>query len=159
MINWEFDPNNVEDRSFEPLPVGDYRVRIEDVEEDEGKYPYYKLTLKVSGDNRKLWYYLSFMTGKSKNGKDLKAITDTNLHHIWNSFDIPERELDYTKWIGKVGACRVKHEMYNGEPQARVSYFLDRDKQDRLPEWSEDAPYKIDDDFTLMEQEDDEIPF
>ena len=35
MINWEFDPNNVEDRSFEPLPVGDYRVRIEDVEEGE----------------------------------------------------------------------------------------------------------------------------
>lgn len=160
MINWEFDPSNVEERSFEPLPPGDYRVRIEDVEQGEGKYEYYKVTLKVSRDNRRLWYYLSFMTGKSKNGKDLKAITDTNLHNLWNSFGIDEGDLDYNHWIGKVGACRVKHEMYNGEPQARVSYFISKDRQDKLPPWSEEPAMKIDDDFTLLDDdEDDEIPF
>ena len=152
MINWKFDASEVEDREFEPIPIGKYRVRIEDVEEGEGKnYPYYRLTLKVSGDNRKLWYYLSFMDG------DKSRYTNTNLANIWNSFDIPIGELDYTKWIGRVGAVNVKHEMYNGEPQAKVSYFIQRDKQDELPPWSEDTPVKIDDDFTLME--DDEIPF
>ena len=152
MINWQFNADEVEDREFEPLPVGDYRVRIENVEEREGQnYPYYAITFKVSGDNRKLWYNLVFMSGeKSK-------YTNTNLANIWNSFDIPVGELDYIKWIGKVGAVRVKHEMYNGEPQARVAYFIKRDKQDSLPDWNEEAPMKIDDDFTLLE--DDEIPF
>ena len=153
MINWDFNPNNVEDINFDPLPIGDYRVRIEDVEEGEGKnYPYYKMTLKVSGDNRKLWYYLSFMDGEKR------KYTDTNLSNIWNSFDIPIGELDYSKWIGKVGAVRVKHDTYNGEPQAKISYFIKRENQKKLPAWSEDAPTIIDDDFTLME-DDDEIPF
>lgn len=160
LIDWKYDPNNVEDVSYQPLPVGDYRVRIEDVEEGEGKFPYYKMTLKVSGDNRKLWYYLNFMTGISQKGTDLKKITDTNLHNIWDSFEIPTGELNPDKWIGKVGAVRVKHEMYNNEPQARVSYFIKRNNQSRLAPWQEDAtpPLTIDDDFSLMD-EDDEIPF
>lgn len=152
MINWKFDPEQVDDRSYSPLPIGEYRVRIEEVEEGQGKnYPYYKLTLKVSGDNRKLWYYLSFMDG------DKSRITNTNLANIWDSFDISTGELDYNKWIGKVGAVKVKHDMYNGEPQAKVSYFIDRDKQDKLPAWSEEKPLYIDNDFSLME--DDDIPF
>lgn len=152
MIDWKFNAEEVEDRDFEPLPIGNYRVRIEDVEEKEGKnYPYYSITLKVSGDNRKLWYNLFFMDGeKSK-------YTNTNLANIWNSFDISTGELDYMKWIGKVGAVRVKHEMYNGQPQAKVAYFIKRDKQDSLPDWSEESPMKIDDDFSLLE--DDDIPF
>lgn len=152
MINWKFNPDEVEDRSFEPLPPGDYRVRIEDIEEKQGKnYPYYKMTFKVSGDNRKLWYNLVFMDGeKSK-------YTNTNLMNIWDSFDIPVGELNPEKWKSKVGAVRVKHEMYNGEPQAKVSYFIDREKQEKLPPWKEDAPMKIDDDFA--EIEDDDIPF
>lgn len=155
LINWKFDPNNVEDRTYEPLPVGDYRVRIENVEEGQGKeYPYYKLTLKVSGDNRKLWYYLSFMDGEKR------KYTNTNLANIFDSFEIPVGELNYQKWIGKTGAVRVKHDMYNGEPQAKVSYFIKREKQGNLAPWREEAapPLNIDDDFSLMD-EDDDIPF
>ena len=153
MINWKFNPDEVEENSYQPLPVGDYRVRIEDVEEGQGKnYPYYKITLKVSGDNRKLWYYLSFMTGeKSK-------FTNTNLANIWDSFDMPIGELNPEVWKGKVGAVRVKHEMYNGEPQAKISYFIKRENQDKLPAWSEEVPLTIDDDFSLLD-DDDEIPF
>lgn len=157
MINWKFDPSNIEEREFEPLPAGDYRVRIENVEEKSGQkppyYPYYSITLKVSGDNRKLWYNLVFMSDPEK-----KKYTDTNLNNIWNSFDIPVGELDYNKWLGKVGAARVKHKFYNGEEKAEVSYFIKRENQSNLSPWQEEAPIGIDSDFTLME-EDDEIPF
>lgn len=151
MINWDFDASQVEERSFEPLPIGDYRVRIEDVEEGEGKYPYYKVTLMVNGDNRKLWYYLSFMDGENS------KYTNTNLANIWDSFDIPVGELNPQKWIGKAGAVRVKHENYNGEPQAKVSYFIRRENQSKLPPWEDTDNAVIDDDFTLLE--DNEIPF
>lgn len=153
MIKWNFNPNEVEEKSYSPLPIGEYRVRIENVEEGQGdKYPYYKLTLQVNGDNRKLWYYLSFMDGEKS------RFTNTNLSNIWNSFDIPVGELNPDKWIGKVGACRVKHDMYNGQERAKIAYFLNREQQDKLPPWEDtNTPY-IDSDFSLL-MEDDDVPF
>lgn len=152
MIDWKFNADEVEERSFEPLPIGDYRVRIEDVQEGEGKYPYYKVTLMVNGDNRKLWYYLSFMDG------DKSRITNSNLASIWDCFDIPVGELNPQKWLGKAGAVRVKHDNYNGEPQAKVSYFIKRELQDKLPPWESTGDIWTDDDFTLLD-EDNGIPF
>ena len=158
MIDWKFNPDNVENTSYEPIPVGNYRVRIDNVEEGIGKkephYPQYKITLKVSGDNRKLWYYINFMDGEKA------KYTDMNLKSLWDSFDIPVGELDYRKWIGKVGAAKVKHRIYNGEPQAEINYFIHKDKQNNLPPWQEDEKpvLSIDDDFSLLD-DDDEIPF
>ena len=33
MINWNFDESQVEERSFEVVPVGKHRVRVESAEE------------------------------------------------------------------------------------------------------------------------------
>ena len=35
-------------------------------------------------------------------------------------------------WVGKVGAARVKHEDYKGAPQAKVAYFISREKQEKM---------------------------
>ena len=40
-------------------------------------------------------------------------------------------------WVGKVGAGKVKHEDYNGNTNAKVAYFISKDRQDRLPAWQE----------------------
>jgi hypothetical protein len=48
-------------------------------------------------------------------------------------------DFDLSHWIGKVGACMIKHEEYNGEKRERISYFIKADKQDDLPPWQEDS--------------------
>ena len=63
---------------------------------------------------------------------------------------------------GKVGACRVKHEEYEGDKQARLHYFLKRDKQDGLPPWSNSngssaAPIPVV--STFADLDDGDIPF
>ena len=68
-------------------------------------------------------------------------------------------------WVGKIGACKVKHEEYNGEPSAKVSYFLRKKDQDALPAWQEPkgiasvsgAPNIDADDF--VDADDGENPF
>lgn len=132
MINWNFDAKNVEETSFELIAKGDHRVRISNAEETKSKNgnDMIKITLDVSNYSGKLFNYLVFMP-------DNKAMTDTNLSRFWESFGIPVGNLNVASWIGKIGACRVKHELYNDEQQARVAYFLDKKKQETLPQWIE----------------------
>ena len=60
MANWNFDATQYKEQDFQIIPVGDHRVRIEDVNErkfnsgNEG----YEITLSVNGHNSKLWFYL-----------------------------------------------------------------------------------------------------
>lgn len=127
-INWGFDPNDVEE--FGLVPAGDHRVRIADAEETTSKSgnDMIKMTLDVSGVSSKLFYYLVFMP-------DNTTMTNTNLKRLWDSFGIEPGNLNCASWIGKVGAARVKHEEYNGDQQARISYFIARSKQEALPAW------------------------
>ena len=39
------------------------------------------------------------------------------------------------QWVCKVGAVRMKHELYNGNNQAKVAYCLARNRQDKLEPW------------------------
>ncbi len=60
------------------------------------------------------------------------------LTQFFDSFkDIEEGDFNMANWIGKVGACVVKHEEYNGNINAKISYFLNKDKQSDLPAWVE----------------------
>lgn len=129
MINWGFDPNDINE-DFALIPAGDHRVRIANVEEKVSKSgnDMLKITLDVSGQGGKLFYYLVFMP-------DNTTMTNTNLKRLWDSFGIESGNLNTHTWVGKVGAARVKHEDYNGEAQARLSYFIARNKQDALPAW------------------------
>lgn len=160
MINWNFDESQVEEHSFEVVPVGKHRVRVESAEETKSSKgnDMIKLTLQVSGMAAKLFHYIVFMP-------DNTQLTNTKLAEFWDSFGIPKGNLSTGSWVGKIGACKVKHEEYNGEPSAKVSYFLRRKDQDALPAWQElkgiasvsGAPNVSADDF--VDADDGENPF
>ena len=121
------------DNDFAPIPAGDYRIRIASAEKVTAKTGKQMLTLKfdVSGQNSKLFHNIVFLP-------DRPEITNRNLTQFFDSFaDIPESEFNLANWVGKVGACHVKHEEYNGSPQARVHYFIAKAKQANLPAWQE----------------------
>ena len=131
-IQWQFSSEDYEEKSFAPIPVGDYRVRIQSAEEQtsgSGKQMI-KLTLDVSGYSSTIWHYIVFMPENQK-------LTNQKLGELWNSFGIPQGNFNLQQWVGKVGAAKVKHEEYNGEPSAKVAYFINKDRQDKLPAWKE----------------------
>lgn len=132
MINWNFDESQVEERPSEVVPVGKHRVRVESAEETMSSKgnDMIKVVMQVSGMAAKLFHYIVFMP-------DNTAFTNTRLSEFWDSFGIPKGNLNTATWAGKIGACKVKHEDYNGEPSAKVSYFLKKKDQDALPAWTE----------------------
>ena len=132
MVNWNFNAADYEETSFKPIPIGDYRVRIAAAEEQTSNSgnQMIKLVLDVSGYNSTIWHYIVFM-------KDNAKLTNQKLGELWNSFGIPQGNFNLNSWVGKVGAAKVKHEDYNGEPTAKIAYFINKDRQDKLPAWQE----------------------
>ena len=133
MVAWTFDPNMYEEQDFQIIPVGDHRVRIEDVVEktfssgNEG----YEITMAVNGYSSKLWYYLVLDRNDPKK-------TNQRIGDLFNSFGISDHNLGSGKqWIGKVGAVRVRHEEYNGNMSAKVAFVINRKKQESLAPWKE----------------------
>ncbi len=132
-INWNFNADDYEERSFDLIPVGNHRIRVAEIEEmtsSKGNQML-KFTFDVSGYKSKLFWYLVFLPDNPK-------ITNQNIGDFCESFGIEPPSLQgLLNSKGKVGACRVKHEEYEGDKQARLHYFLKRDKQDSLPPWQE----------------------
>ena len=131
-IMWVFNAEDFEEQSFKPIPVGDHRVRIASAEEQRSGSgnQMIKLVLDVSGYNSTIWHWIVFIP-------ENKKLTNQKLGEFWNSFGIEQGNLNYTSWIGKVGAAKVKHEEYNGESNAKIAYFISKDRQDKLPAWAE----------------------
>lgn len=122
-----------ESSAFTPIPVGAHRIRIAKAEKAQSKTGKDMLTLEfdVSGYNSKLYHYIVFLPDKPE-------ITNRNLTQFFDAFkDIPDGDFNTQNWVGKVGACQVKHEDYNGNPTAKVHYFIKADKQNDLPAWKE----------------------
>ena len=132
MINWNFDSNDYTEQSFKPIPVGDHRVRISSAEEQTSNSgrQMIKLILEVSGYSNTIWHYIVFMPDNQK-------LTNQKLGELWNSFGIQQGNFNLNSWVGKVGAAKVKHETYNNEPSAKIAYFINKDRQDKLPAWQE----------------------
>ena len=132
MINWNFDSSMYEKQSFKPIPIGDHRVRIASAEEQTSNSgrQMIKLVLEVSGYNATIWHFIVFMSENQK-------LTNQKLGELWNSFGIQQGNFNLNTWVGKVGAAKVKHEDYNGEPNAKIAYFINKDRQDKLPAWKE----------------------
>lgn len=130
-INWNFNGNDV-DEGFPLIPQGDHRVRIASVTEKKSKTgnDMIEISLDISNYPGHLFYYLVFLP-------DNTTMTNTNLKRLWESFGIEIGNMNTASWIGKVGAARIKHEDYNGDTQAKVSYFIEQKKQDKLPAWIE----------------------
>ena len=125
-----------EETQFAPLPEGKYRIRIKSVEKALSSKGNDMLVFQfeVSGSNKILFYYLVFLNDKPE-------ITNGKLTQFFDSFkDIKDGDFNILNWVGKIGACMIKHEDYQGEPRERISYFIRADKQDSLPPWQEGSP-------------------
>ena len=122
-----------EEQHFEPLPEGKYRIRVKSVEKAMSSKGNDMLVFQfdVSGSNKVIYYYLVFMA-------DRPEITNGKLTQFFDSFkDIKDGDFNTANWVGKVGACMIKHEDYQGEKRERISYFIKADKQGDLPSWKE----------------------
>lgn len=123
------------------IPEGKHRIRIKSADKAVSKNGNDMLALQfdVSGYNTTLYHYIVFMN-------DRPEITNRMLTQFFDSFkDIQEGDFDTSHWIGCVGACTVKHEEYNGNINAKVGYFIHKDKQGDLPNWREADGTEIDD--------------
>lgn len=132
MSEWNYQRD--ESTGFKPIPVGDHRIRIKVAEKTKSKSsgnPMIKFEFEVSGYNSKIFHNIVFLP-------DRPEITNRNLTQFFDSFkDIPEGDFNTANWVGKVGACHVKHEEYNGNTNAKVAWFIHKDKQGGLPAWKE----------------------
>lgn len=155
-ISWNYNADDYKENDFAPIPVGDHRVRIANVEEKKSQNgnDMLVLTLDVSGHSGSLWFYLVFMPNNPQ-------ITNQRIGQIFDSFGIQPGNMNFSSWIGKVGGARVKHEQYNGETSAKVNYFLSRSKVEALPAWQESAGKAsvTGGGNTMAKVEDDELPF
>lgn len=149
-----------EERSFPVLPEGDYRIRIKSADKALSKKGNDMLTLQftVSGSGHTLFHYITFMD-------DRPEITNRMLTQFFDAFPgIPDGDFNMQNWIGKVGACRVKNEEYDGKQSAKIHYFLTGKRAEELPPWKEPAGKYGDgspsgngkEDFT---PKDDDVPF
>lgn len=154
-MEWTFNADDYEEKDFTVLPVGDYRVRIKEVERSTSKNSgneMIKLTLEVSGSNSLLWNYIVFMTNAPQKTNQMLGV-------FFNSFGMAP-DMDEQHWIGKVGAARVKHEEYNGEMQAKIAYFLTRKKQETMPAWVEPKGGEVtDNEFKTIDLSTEDLPF
>lgn len=153
-INWNFNSNDYEEQSFKPIPVGDHRMRIASAEEQissTGKQMI-KVVLDVSGYNSTIWHFLVFMPENQK-------LTNQKLGELWNSFGIPQGNFDLHTWVGKVGAGKVKHDDYNGAPSPKVAYFINKERQDKLPAWQEPSGNSFSVGFGTPVTNEDDLPW
>ena len=131
-IQWNFLSEDYNENTFQVIPAGDFRVRIASAEEQTSKSgnQMIKLVLDVSGYNSTIWHWIVFMPDNAK-------LTNQKLGELWNSFGIAQGNFDLNSWKGKVGAAKVKHEDYEGNPTAKIAYFISKDRQEKLPPWKE----------------------
>ena len=130
-MNWTFDPSQYNERNFELIPVGDYRLRIAEVTEKTFKSGNsgYEITMDVSGHASKVWFYLVIDPSNP-------AQTNQRIGEFFDSFAINGVSMGSGKqWVGAVGAGRIKHDEYNGKTSAKVAYLIARNRQDKLPMW------------------------
>ena len=134
-INFQYDATQYEEKDYSILPEGDYRVRINGVQEktfrsgNEG----FEVTLEVNGSKSRLWYYLVIDVNNPQQ-------TNQRLGAFFDSFGITNHNLaSYKTWVGKMGAVRVKHEEWKDSMSAKVAYCVSKQKQKDLPAWVNDA--------------------
>jgi len=122
---WQFKR---EETQFPQLAEGDYRIRVKSAEKAISSKGNDMLALQfeVNGSNQILYHYITFIDDKPE-------ITNRMLTQFFDAFEaIPEGDFNLHNWIGKAGACRVKHD---DSGRAKISYFLSPAKAAELPPW------------------------
>ena len=130
---WEYQRNDSKG-GFKPIPAGKHRVRIKSAEMAKAKNTgrdMISMQLEVSG-------YAGLLFHNIVLNPDNKDMTNRLLTQFFDSFTaIPDGSFEFGAWVGKVGACVVKHEEYNGNMQAKVHYFIKPEEAASLPAWVE----------------------
>lgn len=159
-MSWNFNAEEGKDglKDFPIIPVGDHRIRfsaIDEVTSKTGK-DMLRIVFDVSNYASKLFYYLVF-DGSSE---DARKRTNGTLAKIFDSFGIAPGDMNFQSWIGKVGACRIKHEVYEGQANPRLSYFKLKKDQESMPAWVEKSSLANNQPITqTIEIEPDDIQF
>lgn len=115
------------------IPEGKIRIRIKSAEKAQSKSGNDMLVLQfdISGYTETIYHYIVFLD-------DRPEITNRMLTQFFDSFkDIEDGNFDMKSWIGKVGAAAIKHEEYNGNVNAKISWFVPADKQGDIAPWKE----------------------
>jgi len=137
------------------IPEGKHRIRIKSAEKATSAKgnDMLKLEFEVNGyPNESVFNYITFLDDKPE-------ITNRMLTQFFDSFkDIPEGDFNMQNWIGKVGACTIKQEEYNGNTNAKVGYFIPVNRQSDLPAWQGTASVPQPTDFASA-SDDMGIPF
>ena len=139
MALWtHYNPDDFQEKTFELIPEGVFRVRIDKTEDtvtrNEPVRDMIKLTLSVSGHNSKLWSYIIL------DDSNEEAIKKTNqaLGTLFNSFGIKDNTMATREWEGKVGGAKVRHKKdAQGITRAEIAYFLYAKEVAQLPAWQE----------------------
>ncbi len=133
-FNWNYNPDDYNANTSGILAEGDYRVCISSAMPKVAKNGTHglEITLKVNGNTNNLKHYIWF------NPNDVHR-TNQRLGQFFNSFDIgPSEQTSCVPWLDKRGAVHVVHSEYKGRTIAKVAYCIERDKQDKLPNWQEE---------------------
>lgn len=144
-MSWQFKR---EEQQFDIIPEGRHRIRIKSADTAMSKNGNDMIVFQfeVSGYRGIIYHYITFMNDKPE-------ITNRLLTQFFDSFkDIPEGDFDMANWVGKAGACTIKHEEYNGDERAKIGYFIPADKAKNLPPWKNpdgSTPPKVDADGFL----------
>lgn len=146
-MDWQYK----REESQDTIPEGKYRCVIQSAEMAESKKGNDMIVLKLalSGQWMSVWYYIVFLD-------DRPEITNRNLTQLFDSFGMDEGDLCIANWVGKAGACTIKHDEYDGKTTAKVGYFIPKAKQVDLPPWEGDKP-QLQGGFQDVGQDD--IPF
>lgn len=82
--------------------------------------------LAAYGYTQTIYHHIVFM-------EDRPEITNRNIQQFLDSFStIPEGDFDTSHWKGHIGACYVKHDMYNGELRPKVDRFIPSSRRDEI---------------------------
>ena len=135
MITWNYNAADFKINENTLIPEGDHRVIVSrvTVKTYSSGNDGFEIMLDVSGYSGKLWHRIIMdPTNPEK--------TNHHLGKFLESFGITNFDLNnYESWVGKDGAVRVKHDMYNGSVSAKVLFCITRAYQDKLPAWGEPA--------------------
>lgn len=128
---WEYQR---QEQKFEVIPEGEHRVRIKsaDFARSSNGRDMIALQFDVSGYTGTLYNYIVFL-------EDHPEITNRRLTEFYDSFPGIEEgnTTKLSQWVGKTGACVVKHEDFNGKTSAKIARYIPARKQDSLPAWKE----------------------
>ena len=102
-FGWDYEE---QEREFENIPDGDYRLIIRSAEKAFSKDPknpkkMIKLKLGVSGFSKSIYHYIVFLPNN-------REITNRNLTNFFRSFGIQGGNFDLTSYVGQVGAGRIE---------------------------------------------------